>query len=59
MGKNPPANEGDVDSIPGLEDLEKEMITHSRYSWLGNPMDRGDDGLQFMGSQKSRTRLSD
>ena len=28
--KNPPANAGDVDSIPGLGDpLEKEMATHS------------------------------
>ena len=28
--KNPPANEGDVDSISGLEDLlEKEMATYS------------------------------
>ena len=30
MVKNPPANAGDVSSIPGVEDsLEKEMATHS------------------------------
>ena len=36
--KNPPANEGDVGSIPGSEDpLEKEIATHSTYSCLRNP----------------------
>ena len=44
----------------GWEDLlEKEVTTHSKCSCLGNPIDRGDGGLQFMGSQKSQTRLSD
>ena len=44
----------------GEEDpLEKEMATHSsilvwEISWTGEP-----GGLQSMGSQKSRTRLSD
>jgi len=33
---------GDFRSIPGSEDsLEKGMATHSWYSCLGNPMDRG------------------
>jgi len=30
--KNPPANEGDVDSIPDLgRSLDKEMATHSSF----------------------------
>ena len=37
--KNPPANAGDVSSIPGSgRSLEKKMATHS---CLGNPTDRG------------------
>ena len=40
--KNPPANVVEVGSIPGWEDpMEKEMATHSKYPYLGNPMDRG------------------
>ena len=40
--KNPPANTGDVGSIPGQEDpLEKEMVTHSSSLAWKNPMDRG------------------
>jgi len=40
--KNPQANTGDVGLIPGWgRCLEKEMETHSQYSFLGNPMDRG------------------
>ena len=32
MRKHPPANEGDVGSIPGLEDaLEEEIATHSVF----------------------------
>ena len=35
-------NVGDPGSIPGWgRSLEKEMATHSQYSFLGNPMDRG------------------
>ena len=53
--KNPPANAGDVSSIPGLEDpLEKEMATHTstlawKILWTEEP-----GGLQSMGSQKVR-----
>ena len=33
---------GDLNSIPGSErSLEKEMVTHSSYSCLENPMDGG------------------
>ena len=43
--KNPSANvgdAGDVALIPGLgRPLEKEMASHSSYSCLGNPTDRG------------------
>ena len=54
--KNPPANAGDVGSIPGLGgSLEKEMATHSsilawEISWTEEP-----GGLQSMGLQKSWT----
>ena len=50
--KNPPANAGDMGSIPGWEDLlEKEAATHSsilawKISWTEEL-----DGLQSMGSQ--------
>ena len=57
--KNPPANEGDVGSVPGLEDLlEKEIATHSIYSCLRNPMDRGAWWATVHGVTKSRTGLS-
>ena len=37
----------------GQEDpLEKEMTTHSRYSCLGNPMDRGEWWAASMGWQR-------
>ena len=58
--KNPPANAGDMDRIPGSESsLEKEMATHSsilawEISWTE---DLG--GLQSTGSQKSQTGLRD
>ena len=51
--KNPPANAGDVSSIPGQEDLlEEEMATHSsllawRIPWAEEP-----GGLQTKGSQR-------
>ena len=54
--KNPTANAGDADSIPGRgRPLEKEMATHSsilawEISWTEEP-----GGLQSMGSQKSQT----
>ena len=54
--KNPPANAGDVGSIPGRSQ-EKEMATHSsilagEISWTEEP-----DGLQSMGSQRIRCNL--
>ena len=40
--KNLPANEGDVSSIPGLEDsLEEELATHTSVLAWRIPMDRG------------------
>ena len=60
--KNPPANAGDtrdVGSIPRREDpLEEEMTARSnilawRIPWTEEPC-----GLQSVGSQKSRTQLS-
>ena len=57
--KNPPANARDVGLIPGLEDpLEKEMATHSSILAWEIPWTEESDGLQFMGLQKSGTRLS-
>ena len=42
MVKNPPANAGDLGSIPGWEDpLEKENGNPLQYSCLGNLIDRG------------------
>ena len=57
--KNPPAmQETQVPSM-GSEDPQEEGITtySSILAWR-IPMDRGAGGLQSMGSQKSRTRLS-
>ena len=54
--KNPPADTGDMDLIPGLEDsLEKGMATHSgilarRIPWTEEP-----GRLQSMGLQKGWT----
>ena len=40
--KNPPANAGDSDSVPGLERFPGEGNVNSlQYSCLGNPIDRG------------------
>ena len=42
MVKNPPANAGDMDSIPGLGRSPGEGNgIPLQYSCLGNPMDRG------------------
>ena len=42
MVKNPPANAGDMGSIPGLgRSLREENGNSLHYSCLGNPMDRG------------------
>ena len=41
MIKNPPANAGDMGSIPGLRrSPEEESGNPFQYSCLGNPMDR-------------------
>ena len=42
MVKNPPANAGDMGSIPRLgRSLREENGNSLHYSCLGNPMDRG------------------
>ena len=49
--KNPPANTGDVSSIPGVEDfLEKEMATQSSILTWRIPWTEDPGGLQSMGS---------
>ena len=61
MVKNPPANTGDVDLIPGgQEDSPGEGNGNSlQYSCLGNSMDRGPWRATVLGVAKSQTRLSD
>ena len=40
--KNPPANGGDMDSVPGLERSPRERNGNlPQYCCLGNPRDRG------------------
>ena len=39
--------------------LEKEMATHSQYSWLENSMDRGPWWATVQGVAKSRMQPSD
>ena len=51
---NPAANAGDPDLIPGTEDLEKEIATHSsilvwKIPWMEHP-----GRLQSLGSQRVR-----
>ena len=59
-GKESACNEGDPGSIPGSEDpLEKGMETHSSILAWRIPCTEEPDWLEFMVSQKSRTRLSD
>ena len=54
MVKNSPGNAGDPGLNPRLGSLPREGNGNShKYSCLGNPMDKGDWWLQFMGSQKS------
>jgi len=59
--KNPLASPGettDVSSIPGLEDsLEKEMATHSSILAWKIPWAEEPSGLQFMPTQRVKTRL--
>ena len=53
MVKNLPANVGDLDLIPGQEDLlEKEMATHSSILAWRIPWKEKHGGLQSMGSQR-------
>ena len=52
MVKNPPANAGDSDLIPGLgweEHLEEDTDNPLQYSCLENLMDQGAWGLQSIG----------
>ena len=58
-GKNLLSNGGYAGWItgPGRSPGE-ENNNPLQYSCLGNPMDRGADGLHSMGSQKSWTGLS-
>ena len=57
--KNPPANAGDVGSIPGSGRSPGEGNDNPlQYSCLGNPMDRGAWGVTTHGVSKSWTRLS-
>ena len=56
MVKNPPANAGDVGSLPGLErSLGKEMATDSSVIAWEIPWMEEPGGLQSMGLQKCWT----
>ena len=61
VGKNPPANAGDVrdvGSIPGLGRLPGGRHDNPvQYSCLKNTMDRGAWWATFCGVRQSRTRL--
>ena len=60
MVKNPPAMwETGVQSLGWEDSLEKEMATHSRYSCLENPMDRGAWQATVHGVANCQTRRSD
>ena len=55
MVKNLPAvRETQVRSLGQEDPLEKEMATHSSYSFLGNPMDSKPGRLQCIASQRVR-----
>ena len=61
MLKNPPANVGDLDSIPGLGRSPggaMEMAIHSSILAWEIPQTEKPGGLQPMGLQKSWTQLS-
>ena len=58
MVKNPPANAGNVGSIPGLGRSPGEGNRNPfQYSCLGNPMDRGAWEATVQGVVKSQTDL--
>ena len=57
--KNPPANVGDVGSIPRLGRAPGDGNGNSfQYSCLGNPMDRETYWATLHGITKSQTQLS-
>ena len=59
MVKNPPANAGDVGSIPGSgRSPEKEMAAQSSILAWKTPLSEEPGGLQSVGSQKSLAQLS-
>ena len=59
-GKEYTCQAGDMDSILGLgRSPGGENGNPFQYSCLGNLWTEEPGGLQFMGSQKSRTRMSD
>ena len=54
VGINLPASIGDADSLSAPERVPGEGNGNSlQYSYLGNPMDTGAGGLQFMGLKNS------
>ena len=56
MAKNPPANVGDMSSIPGSGRSPGEGNGNPlQDSCLGNPMDRGASPAQSVGSKMGRT----
>ena len=60
MVKNPPANSGDVGSVPELgRSPGEENGNPLQYSCLENPMDRGAWRAAVHGVAKSRTRLNE
>ena len=51
--KNPPANAGDMSSIPGLgRSLGEGNDNPLQYAYLGNPMDRGAWQATVQGVEK-------
>ena len=57
--KNPSANAGDADSVPGLgRSLGDGNGNPLQYSFLGNPRDRGGWQVTVHGVPESRTQLS-
>ena len=54
--KNPPANAGDMGSLPESgRSLEEEIATHSCILAREIPQTEDPGGLQSIGSQKSQT----
>ena len=54
----PPANTGDVGTIPGEDALEEEMATHTSILAWEIPWTEEPGGLQAMGSQRVRHNFS-